>query len=123
MTDCDGLPLDGWMVAWTPIDWRRLERVAPPGAIEIGPWPDETGWSDKYAMTVGCCLVERHRLDKAQKIALMFIDFHTCVVRDGIDPLAAHRQFLKIADYRRRISPDIPGAAEQSERGQTIYDL
>src|SRR5436190_1429250 len=112
MTDREVLPLDGWMVAWTPINWRRLGRAAPPGAIEVGPWPDETGWSDKFAMTCGCCEVARHHSHKAQKIALMFIDFHTCVVRDGIDPHAAHREFLKITEYRRRISPDIPGAAK-----------
>jgi hypothetical protein len=40
----------------------------------------------------------------------MFIDFHTLVVGDGIDPLAAHAEFLKIDEYRRRISPDIDGA-------------
>ena len=73
MTDREALPLDGWMVAWTPIIWRRLGRAAPPGAIEVGPWPDETGWSDKFAMTCGCCEVARHHSHKAQKIALMFI--------------------------------------------------
>ncbi len=43
---------------------------------------------------------------------MMFIDFHTLIVRDGIDPQAAHREFLKIDEYRRRISPDIDGAAD-----------
>ena len=42
---------------------------------------------------------------------MMFIDFHTLVVGDGMDPQAVHRQFLKIDEYRRRISPDIKGAA------------
>jgi hypothetical protein len=42
----------------------------------------------------------------------MFIDFHTLVVRDGIDPQAAHREFLKIDEYRKRIAPDTPGTAE-----------
>jgi hypothetical protein len=31
-------------------------------------------------------------------------------VRDGIDPMAAHREFLKIGEYRRRISAEIEGA-------------
>ncbi len=44
----------------------------------------------------------------------LFIDFHTMVVRDGIDPLAAHQEFLKIDEYRERISPDIPGAKTES---------
>jgi hypothetical protein len=41
---------------------------------------------------------------------MMFIAFHTMVVRDGIDPQAAHDEFLKISEYRRRIAPDIEGA-------------
>ena len=36
----------------------------------------------------------------------------TLVVRDGIDPQAAHREFLKIDEYRRRVSPDIDGVAD-----------
>ena len=30
------------------------------------------------------------------KALMMMIDFHKLVVRDGIDPQAAHQQFLKI---------------------------
>jgi len=111
------LPLDDWMVAWTPADWRRLGRVAPPGAIEVGPWPDETGWSDPYAMTGGCCEVARHHFHKAQKIMLMFINFHTCVVRDGVDPQAAHRAFLKIGE----LSPADQPRHSQRRRGSGAF--
>ena len=107
--------IDGWMVAWTPAreHWRWIaERGGPPlGSIEIGPWPDQNGWSDRHAMTGGCCMSERHGWSIEKKIAALFIDFHTCVVRDGVDVQAAHREFLKIDEYRRRISPDIDGAA------------
>ena len=41
---------------------------------------------------------------------MLFIEFHTIVVRDRIPVDAAHREFLKIDEYRRRIAPDIPGA-------------
>lgn len=41
---------------------------------------------------------------------MVFIDFHTAVVGYGIDPVAAHTEFLKIDEYRRKISPDIEGA-------------
>lgn len=61
-------------------------------------------------MTCGACMTSLHNLDAAGRIAQLFIDFHTCVVRDGISPEDAHREFLKIDEYRTYISPDIPGA-------------
>ncbi|PGH52758.1 hypothetical protein CRT60_22695 [Azospirillum palustre] len=95
------LGIDKWMVAWDP---GMPERVA------VGPWPDRARWSRGYAMSAGCTFSDRHAMDLAGKVACMFIDFHTLIVRDGIDPAAAHREFLKIGEYRKRISPDISGA-------------
>ena len=40
----------------------------------------------------------------------MFILFNALVVRDRIDPKAAHAAFLEIDEYRMAISPDAPGA-------------
>jgi hypothetical protein len=104
------LPLDGWMVGWTPPTWCELGEPYRPGSIEVGPWPDTTGISRRYTHKHGCCFLERHGMSKAARIGLMFIDFHTCVARDGIDPQKAHEAFLNIAEYRRRISPDCEGA-------------
>lgn len=111
------LDIDNWMVGWTPaVDPQLLwsDRYTP-GSIEVGLWPDRRGWSDRYEYTIGCCILARGKWPLHQKVMMMFIDFHTCVVRDGIDPQAAHREFLKIAEYRRRISPDIPGAAGEDD--------
>jgi hypothetical protein len=44
--------------------------------------------------------------------AMMFITFNTLVVRDRVDVDAAHREFLKIDEYRTRISRDTPGAED-----------
>ena len=41
---------------------------------------------------------------------MLFIEFNTIVVRDQVPVEAVHREFLKIDEYRKRISPDIPGA-------------
>ncbi len=87
--------IDNWMAAWNT-----------GGPVKVGPWPDRTGWSDDYEMTTGCC---RSRQD-GDRIALMFIDFHSLVVGYEVDPAEAHREFLKIKEYRRSISPDFPGA-------------
>ncbi len=95
--------IDNWMVAHTPRE---------PDAVEVGPWPDKTGWSDPYPFTWGCCELARHKWPEDRKVMMMFIDFHTLIVRDGIDPQAAHREFLKIDEYRRHISPDTDGAAD-----------
>ena len=95
--------INNWMVALTPDE---------PESVEVGPWPDKTGWSDQYRYTGGCCELARHEWPEDRKVMMMFIDFHTLVVRDGIDPQAAHREFLKIDEYHRRISPDIDGAAD-----------
>ena len=95
------------MVAWTS---TASYDDPTQGKIEVGPWPDTVGWSDKYSSTVGACFQERHNLPEWGVIAMVFIDFHTAVVGYGIDPVAAHTEFLKIDEYRRKISPDIEGA-------------
>lgn len=41
---------------------------------------------------------------------MMFIHFNTLGVRDGIDPKATHKEFLKMDEYRQRISSDTPRA-------------
>jgi hypothetical protein len=47
----------------------------------------------------------------------MFILFNTPVVRDGINPKAAHAAFLEIDEYRMAISPEIPGAVKTGRVG------
>jgi hypothetical protein len=88
------------MYAWTP----------DTSEIAVGIWPDERGFSDRFLFTGGACYLEIHRMPKAAQIARLFIDFNTVVVRDGVPVEAAHREFLKIDEYRDYISPDTPGA-------------
>jgi hypothetical protein len=45
-----------------------------------------------------------------RRLMMLFVDFNTCVVRDKVRAEAVHREFLKIDEYRSRISPDTPGA-------------
>ncbi len=95
--------IDTWMVAYNP---------GEPDSVKVGPWPDRTGWSCQLDFTMGCCELARHGWPEDRKVAMMFIDFHTIVVGDRMDPQAVHREFLKIDEYRRRISPDIDGVAD-----------
>jgi hypothetical protein len=41
---------------------------------------------------------------------MLFIEFHSIVVRDQVPVDAAHNAFLAIDEYRDRIAPDILGA-------------
>ncbi|MDX7953457.1 hypothetical protein P7D22_20025 [Lichenihabitans sp. Uapishka_5] len=94
------------MIAWNPAHGEAQRGHE----VKVGPWPDRTGWSRSYDNTGGSCYMERHDAELWQQIALMFIDFHTLVVGDNMDPQAVHEAFLAIDEYRERISPDIPGA-------------
>lgn len=95
-----------WMVAWTPMG-KPQHGEAKPGSIEVGPWPDKTGWSDRYPFTTGCCELPRLDWTEKQRAFQLLLDFHTIVVHDGIDPRKAHVEFMKIDDYRERISPEL----------------
>jgi hypothetical protein len=104
--------IDDYYVYWTPAS--GVEGT-PPGEILVTQRGDESrwkngNWSDCYAYVSGTCYTARHAMSLEGKVLMMFIDFHTCVTRDGIDPQRAHREFLKIDEYRCRISPELAGA-------------
>jgi len=94
------------LIAWTPNT----------GQIRVGPLlregdPDWTAHPIKYVSKGGAAFTVLRRCENATLRDLMlFIEFHTIVVRDRIPVDAAHREFLKIDEYRRRIAPDIHGA-------------
>jgi len=74
------------------------------------------GLSRSFAQRTGCCEPERAQLRTSDKVAIMFIDFHTLTVRDRMDPQALHREFMKIDEYRRYIAPDMP----DPDTGQSV---
>lgn len=100
---------DDFMVAWTPVTWRPRPGRAPAGSIEVGPWPDVTGWSDRYRLATGCCdfslnfggLPDER---KAQILVNLFVDI---VLGSGLDPITVHREFLKIRPWRE-MKIDLP---------------
>jgi hypothetical protein len=58
------MELRNTMIAYDP----RTSRIA------VGPWPDETGWSDPYLMTTGACFTRVHKMTDEQRQRLVFID-------------------------------------------------
>jgi hypothetical protein len=92
------------IVIWTPKhDWNAdAER---PGEVRVTTKPFDRTRGDRW-MPVK---TEPEASDEFL-IAMTFIHFHTMVVRDGIDPQVAHKELLKIDEYRKATSPEIDGA-------------
>lgn len=88
------------MIVWNPGQEHQVDVVK---------WPDRQRVGAGLRYSCGACDTEWHE-DAEKRLLLLFIHFNTLVVRDRISPLSAHRAFLKIDEYRRRISPDQEGA-------------
>ncbi|MCJ2098442.1 hypothetical protein [Methylobacterium sp. E-046] len=99
------------LIAWTPTHWEDVKPDTV-GKVVVVPFPDETGLSNLYAMTGGACYADQHSAPEWQRLAMLFIDFNTIVVRDGINPQEAHRAFIAIDEYRLKIAPDQQGATK-----------
>lgn len=98
---------------WTPTHFGEL-RPNTAGQIKIGPKDRlRSLWGDYFYKAGGAFRAESEPEEEITSFweLQVFLDFHTCVVRDGIDPDAAHREFLNVEEYRRLISPDIEGAS------------
>jgi len=70
----------------------------------------------KYQYSDGACWGFWSGLKPMHRDLLLMIMFNTLVVRDGVPVEAAHKEFLKIREYRQRISPDIAGAQPEQRR-------
>ncbi len=90
------------MIAWTP----RSDRV------RSGTWPDETGWSDGYMMTGGACYRDVRNMPELVAKAYLVNLFNTLVIRDQVDPIAAHKALCGVTEFRQAINLQCPGAIE-----------
>ena len=96
------------IIAWTPARWADL-RPETAGQVAVLPLSDAQE-AKRFAMRAGASSSALATLSEEGRIARLFIDFQTLVVRDGIDAQTAHRAFLAIDEYRFRIAPDTEGA-------------
>jgi hypothetical protein len=79
--------------------------------VKVGPVDGYPfGWSEGYEMTGGGCYSNVQNLKGLEARHRVMSDFIGLVVRDGVDAQAAHREFLKIDEYRRAIPVDMRGA-------------
>jgi hypothetical protein len=58
-------------------------------------------------LTVGAVFADWLTMSPETRLAQLFINFHTMVVRDHIDPQRAHSAFLAVDEYRAAVSPEI----------------
>ena len=87
----------------TVIAWNRDSDD-----IRVGPWPDETGWTEAYEIMVGANDPVIHRLSPVLLITATLIYFNRAVVVDGIGVKAAHAAFFELESYWSvyRVDPD-----------------
>lgn len=97
------------IIVWTPARWAEL-RPETAGQVAVLPLSEAAGAAKRYMMRAGASSSALQAMSEEARIARLFIDFQTLVVRDGLDPQAVHRAFLAIDEYRFRIAPDTEGA-------------
>ena len=100
------------MHAWEAvITWNRETKE-----VLVSHVSEKNAWRlrERYPSDVGATWGDRAAARGAKAVAFVFIDFHTLVVRDGMPIDAVHREFLKIDEYRRHMSPDISGGEDFS---------
>lgn len=94
------------LIAWTPQSWPSEKCYA--GQVMIGPLlRDSDGdWTAPCAYTGGAAYTKTRALRRDASALMLFIDFVDMVVRDGIDPLVAHRAFMAADEYREGVAED-----------------
>jgi hypothetical protein len=98
------------VVAWTPPFWAAQTETG--GQVRVGPLK-HSNWKRAFTMTDGAVFTNWRGLPKLERELLMFVIFNQIVIRDGIDPKAAHNAFFEIDEYRRLIARDVHWAEDQ----------
>lgn len=86
------------MFAWNPNS----------SEVDAGPWPDRTGWSNKYRMTGGATYSHVQSMSHKELVGYLFIEAMHLIVRDNVHPIAVHNAFCKIDEYREGLTEDVP---------------
>jgi hypothetical protein len=100
------------LIAWTPANWPVAGKTQ--GQVKVGPQISDPhhDWTTSFSFTCGAADTARRTWRGDRSVAQVFIEFNTIVVRDGIDPQAAHKAFPVIDECAEFISPDMEGARE-----------
>ena len=102
------------LIAWTPAGTEWATNPTS-GQVKVGPLTrKQSNLASDFACDGGASVTSRRNKSGWEQIALVFMDFHTLVVRDGLSPEVVHRAFLEIDEYAENISPNIDGSREPS---------
>lgn len=63
--------------------------------LEVGKWPDEAGWSERFALTAGGCNRQLHELAEAERPQVV-LNLALHVLMDGVPPDLVVREFRKV---------------------------
>jgi hypothetical protein len=97
------------MIGYNIGDWVDDDtRWATSFDIHVGPHPDRNGWAKDLRSTTSGNFFGRGDKGFYARALHVLLDFHHAVVRDNIDPMTAHSQFLKIEEYRAVMAEDVP---------------
>ena len=75
--------------------------------VEVGPWPNDTGWGKKYKMSGLACYSHVKQMDFEQRKTIVFIEAVHLIVGDRCDPLAVHRALLNLEEYQDGLADDL----------------
>jgi hypothetical protein len=95
------------MILWNPAERCHGRPDLEPGIVRVIRHP---GDDRCFALSTGACNAWHGRLRGNVALVKLLAEFHTLVVRDGLDPQVVHDAFLEIDEYRTVIAPDCPGA-------------
>jgi hypothetical protein len=92
------------------MDADLLRRKSVRGRVEIRKITQGDGdlWTERYRCFGGAAYAEQYAATGDKSLAYALLDFHSLVVRDGVDPLTAHQAFLAIDEYRNALAEDCP---------------
>ena len=87
---------NNYMIAW---DYVTLSGRKNEKAVEVGPWPDRTGWSRKYQATTGCCDLGFEGHDEAKE-AQILVNAAASLIFYGVPANEILEEFSKIKVWR-----------------------
>jgi hypothetical protein len=101
------------VIAWTPKFWSDHPTVGQATVRNIS--GQRLGWLNDYKSSIGAISSNWKKLKGDALTKMVFVEFVTLVVRDGLDPMEVHKAFLAIDEYAQTISMDTPGAREADD--------
>ena len=98
------IPKKKWGVV-TPKDLDQAEPKIRKGDILMINTGSHLNYGDNpdYFASWGACSLEFCEADDAGKLSLLFRQFHSMVLHDGVEPEKVHTAFLVIPEYRQAL--------------------